>query len=251
MAKRDLPAGHRIMIERAMDRQEAMRHPGTAELEPSGGALDHKFDLNSMGTGGGESVLCLRMARANHACAPNASHFSLNPFNVKVLLADKPILAGEEICIGYTTFLDFESDSPNLSPGARRQLLQGKWGIVRPADCACRDVQLIEKAKEARSLDASIMDLASSRQFDRALMAVKRLVKLEQELSAALQTQARTQYDGFQVAVCRRSTLPQAMGYIRRAYELAVAVGGTEWRDAVRYKELVERPESHRNCLVA
>jgi len=66
---------------------------------PTNGTLTDKFALNSLSTGTGRSVLCLRLSRVNHSCNPNATHFSDETFNVKILFSERNISAGEEICI--------------------------------------------------------------------------------------------------------------------------------------------------------
>jgi len=82
IALRDIPAVYRIIVEGGVGKT----HPRVADLTPHNGSLAMKYDLNSLTCGKDddeESVLCLRIARANHSCAPNATHYYDN--SVKVI----------------------------------------------------------------------------------------------------------------------------------------------------------------------
>jgi len=72
-ALRDIPAAYRIIVEAGVDKT----HPRVADLMPINGTLDAKYALNKLGCGAEDDVeelLCLRIARANHACKANAAH---------------------------------------------------------------------------------------------------------------------------------------------------------------------------------
>lgn len=104
VALRDIPAGFRIMVEAAQ--RSPFAHPKTSDLTPlslslsskevegrvrPATATEHelriKYYLNTIGCGDADPeyfVLCLRMARLNHACFPNADHFYDAERGVKV-----------------------------------------------------------------------------------------------------------------------------------------------------------------------
>jgi hypothetical protein len=73
IAKRSFPIKFRILVEGPCSEE----HPALQDLMPLNGNLQDKIQLNRLGCGDGDSLefaLCLRLARANHSCAPNAAH---------------------------------------------------------------------------------------------------------------------------------------------------------------------------------
>jgi hypothetical protein len=106
-AMREFKAFSRIMV----DVVRELNDPTIADLMPLEGSATDNFQLNALGCGElDKSVLCVRIARANHACDGNASHFYDETFDVKILFAERDIQQGEEICINYVAFTDY-SDS--------------------------------------------------------------------------------------------------------------------------------------------
>jgi hypothetical protein len=73
IAKRPIPIQFRILVEGSCSKD----HPALQDLMPLNGNTQDKILLNRLGCGTDDSVdfaICLRLARANHSCAPNASH---------------------------------------------------------------------------------------------------------------------------------------------------------------------------------
>jgi hypothetical protein len=73
IAKRPIPIQYRILVEGPCSED----HPALQDLMPLNGTLNEKIHLNGLGCGpedSVDSVLCLRLARANHSCAPDAAH---------------------------------------------------------------------------------------------------------------------------------------------------------------------------------
>jgi len=85
VALRDIPAVYRIIVEGGVEKT----HPRVVELLPHNGSLDAKYDLNRVGCGIDDkdhnelSILCLRISRVNHSCAPNATHLYDSSVNVR------------------------------------------------------------------------------------------------------------------------------------------------------------------------
>eukprot|EP00798_Chlamydomonas_sp_ICE-L_P013516 gene13516-19381_t len=233
------------MVERGLS--SPTDHPAVKDLEPLQGTLKEKWNLNMLGTEE-TAVLCVRMSRVNHSCTPNATHWMDEVNGVKILTADKDIQAGEEITITYTNYGD---PSSGLSASEHRHRLEAKWGIQCPEDCSCRDLGRAAMISEMSSLDAEIMRRGCMSDFSGALRAAKQLLKIyEKGHSLPLVSYQRTLYDAFQMAVTRRSTLPEAKDFIRRAYDAALSVGCPTSEETVKYKEFVEDPSRHRLYLV-
>ena len=103
-----LPALYRITVERGYT--SPFGHPRIADLMPEGGTLQQKFDLNKLGTcdsddasalSSSTSVICLRIARVNHACVGrcNASHFYDDTFNAgAVILLSERVSGSQRRC---------------------------------------------------------------------------------------------------------------------------------------------------------
>lgn len=64
--------------------------------------LEGKWRLNEFAVGCGESELCLRIARMNHACDPNAFTWRDEERGVRVVVTGRPIAAGEEVTFAYS-----------------------------------------------------------------------------------------------------------------------------------------------------
>lgn len=250
VAIHQLPKGFRILVEKGLRQPfDEVHKQSVAALEPKGGGLRQKLELNELGCGEEElPVLCIRLSRANHSCRDNASHWYDSKFQVKVLTAVREIQPGEEISISYTHFDNF---SNFLTPEKSRSILQQKWGIVCPSDCLCRNEVFLKKLGEATELDRSIFQLISQCRPnpDLALVKVERLLKMEEELDAQPMSRYRTLHDAFQVAVMQGKTLSKARAFARRAYEIAASVVHPTSHDAVNLKNLAEDPSSHPNYL--
>ncbi len=143
------PRGSRILVDRMLTRAEAEKDPRISDLEPSGGTTSKKFDLNCIGRKQNPSV-CLKIARVNHSCMPNAAYILDEKLKVGILFAEKDIKAGEEITISY---ISFKNLSLKLSAEKFRQELKKKWAIDCPADCDCRDTKKWQHFVKARSID--------------------------------------------------------------------------------------------------
>ena len=94
VAKKLIPTRSRIMV----DRPKHIGFPAVRDLEPTGGLLYEKERLNSFMVDT-ESLLCLRVARINHACIPNSAQVFDADMGVMIVVANRDIQPGEEISI--------------------------------------------------------------------------------------------------------------------------------------------------------
>jgi hypothetical protein len=140
--------GSRIMVDPILTRSDAEKHPGFEKLEPSNESNSQKFDLNCIA--GSKTSLCLRIARVNHSCSPNAAYILDKKLKVGILFAERDIKAGEEITISYVSFKNF---SQKLSAKKIRMKLKKKWNIDCPADCDCRNAAKWDQFVKARDMD--------------------------------------------------------------------------------------------------
>ncbi len=247
VALRPFKAKDRIMVEVPCD----LDHPGIDDLMPHDrGSVDDKVALNSLGCGPTHSrtVLCLRMARCNHACNFNASHFYDEATGAKILFAEHDIEIGEEICIAYVTV--WCPDRP-LSPVQTRAVLKAKWHITCPDDCCCRDAAWCRGRKELMAMDGDIKRFGSMGDCRRAFSIAKQLLKAHETTpgSSWLDRQ-RAMYDCFQMGIAQRSTLKSAIPFIRSVHSLTVELFTAMSSDAMNYQRLQENPKSHRNYLL-
>lgn len=244
VALRDLPSLSRIMIEHAYF--SPSDHPAIADLMPASGTLKQKFELNSLSCGPDvdQSVVCLRLSRANHSCRANAGHIYDSKHGVKVLFAERGIKAGEEICIAYVAFNDFSLSKERAQADA---LFLRKWGIICPEDCACKELVLLELVEEGRRLDRDIMARASN---PGNINLVKRLLQIHDEVRTSWISKNRTLYDGFQVAISRRRTLQQGMEWIKKSHEINVAMTCESSDESEKSKQYLKNPRLHMGYLL-
>ena len=186
IAKRMFPAKSRIMVDAVCPRT----HPGVKDLQPINGTTREKFDLNCLGTDN-DLVLCLRIARANHSCDPNACHHYDETFNVKILFAERDIQIGEEICISYVS--PFSVVAHYDAKGARRELV-GKWGIICNKDCICYDNAIAKKSDTLKVLDKEIANLVLASNPSAALKLVKEALDIHDEIHSSWIEKIRTLY---------------------------------------------------------
>ena len=84
-------------------------YSGINDLEPKGGSLQDKFNLNEWPSAwpcrdNGKSYVGLRISRVNHNCRPNAARIYDEVARVEILYALQDIPPGEEICYSYYIF---------------------------------------------------------------------------------------------------------------------------------------------------
>jgi endogenous inhibitor of DNA gyrase (YacG/DUF329 family) len=245
VALRDIPPYFPIIVERGLDGKDD--HPGVNDLCPDGGSLQEKWDLNRMGTLVSKSVLGLRIARANHSCHPNASHYYDEINGLKILVSDRNIAAGDEICICYTNFGDVSAD---ISGSDNREALERVWQIRCPQSCHCYSIENEQQIEIAKELDAAIMAYGRSGQIDLALEAGKNLLEYHVSHCTGHASLTRTYYDLFQICITQEITLEKGLEYLHQAYELCMQCTGTTSDSSLKYQTLLADPSQHNAFLI-
>jgi hypothetical protein len=187
------------------------------------------------------------MSRVNHSCDENADHqyIRIAGKGYKVLMAVKDIAAGEEITIAYVSWKETASDA--LDSARCSLLLKGKWGIQCPQDCVCRSPVETALVSKARLVDAQLFELGSARRIEEGMAAGRTLLKLHAELRSCPASVSRNMYDLFQIGALKKATQREASMYIRKCYDICVAIGTEKSDQSKAYKKWVDRPETHRN----
>jgi len=204
---------------------------GIKDLEPKGGSLEAKFELNSFqgDDQDGEDRLGLRTARVNHSCRPNAGIGYDEVARVRVLLAQKDIQPGEEIYIIYSELANLEKNfqidvSPREIPkyhtavrqkygltdadhpdelefGMIQWSLEYSWGIKCPPDCFCKNPRVKKLVMEGRRCSKEMLKLGSKGRIEDALKAGDRLLEIEKELNFSWNLRAIINWDMYEMAV--------------------------------------------------
>ena len=224
---------------------------GVANLEPLCEPVMAKWQLNSMGCSDDcetQSVLCVRMARANHSCKPNAEHNHVPQFRVKTLVAISEICVGEEITISYAAHDDMAGDATGEFC---RMMLKIQWDITCPPACVCSDVKRAAMIKEGRELDKIIFKRTSQGDSKGAFLAAKNLLRIHNELSPSSfgNGRMRASYDAFQAGIMRRESVKEASDILRASLESAIAHEGPFSDKVVSFAAYVKAPNTHRNYL--
>jgi hypothetical protein len=211
VALRDFVRGDRILVEPTvglLDVQSFLPAQKTAlmALTPADGTVADKFANNSIGDQHveGDAFLGMRTCRANHACAFNAC--AVTDEGRIILLAERGIRPGEEICISYV-------DRSTQPPAVVASMLKERWGITCPSTCLCHDELFQEFVQKDRLMDQEILDLGSNGQEAQALRVAKELLNLRLARPAAHIHIVRTAYDAFTLALSQSSTMHQASAF--------------------------------------
>lgn len=246
VALRPIPIHFPIIVERGLENENL--HMGIHDLLPDGGSLAEKWELNRMGTLVGKSVLALRIVRANHHCAPNASHYYDEINGLKILIANRDIAVGEEICISYTNFGDVSET--DMSAEEHREVLSRKWHIQCPPDCFCYNQDFITALEEAKVLDFAVMDFGRNRQTELAISAGEDLLKYHRLYNSGYASMARTYYDLFQICITKRKFLAIGLQYLYQAYVLSTQCTGQRSDSSVKYASLLDDVSQHNAFLL-
>ena len=202
-------------------------------------SLLQKVELNMMSQGdNGGSCLLINMSRVNHDCIGNSDHYFVKNHGLMLLIATNTISKDEEITFSYS----------NKCP---HEMLKEKWGI----DCHCDNVpKLLEMSK----LDDQILELASMAKEDEAISCALKLLKYYEEFGYGPICFTRTYYDLFSLNVCKKRTLNDAVGWIKKAYdEECLLFSGCKDKklqnlgSLLTYKRILEDPKTHHYYLRA
>lgn len=245
IALRAIPAHFPIIVERGLETKDD--HRGVGDLLPHDASLEEKWELNRMGTLIGKSVLALRIARANHSCNPNASHYYDENNGLKILVANRDITEGEEICISYTNYGDITGD---VTVEDHREVLHRKWGITCPSSCFCADPEIMKSIEQAKVLDFAIMDFGRNGNIATAIEVGNDLLEYHRQHSSGHASLTRTYYDLFQICITQRHSLPEGLRFLREAYNLSRQSTGAYSDSTLKYASLLDDPSRHNAFLL-
>ena len=171
VAIKNIAAGRRIMVEHAYT--DAGAHPAIKDLSPAKAGLREKFDWNCTGSPyTSQRYVSLRRSRVNHACQANAVSAFCGATIVSIVLSEREIQTGEEICFNYHPDpillephnVDISSNAM-IEQGVKRYLLQA-WGITCPADCFCKSKRANDLIRKAIVLNRNIDDIIKTASFE-------------------------------------------------------------------------------------
>jgi hypothetical protein len=275
VALRPIPRGARIIVERAMPRMEVdafcnrssnaelvteeespVRQEVIAALEqltPLDGTFDEKLDNNTLGTPDDGAVMCVRVARINHSCEPNAYHVYDPAAKCKVVLCQFPVRAGQEISISYVNAFDPSRRTEGVHEYLA--LLRAHWGIACPQDCVCADEEVLASVESARYLDSSIEQLCALGKLAPALGYCETLLDLyEDEDYHRVVTdniRIRTLIDACTMAVMRADTAEKAQKFATLAHALLASTMGPKGAKTLEWERYAADVTTHKNYLVA
>jgi len=237
---------HDLLIEAWL---EGCNEPGVIEafdaLCPNEGSRLEKYNANAVeiSEDGSQSGICLNFSRINHDCVGNSSHTYIKEQDLMVLVANTDLPAGSEVTFSYVSNTKTQKE--------RVQRLCETYNFVCTC-AACENPIISAQIDEMAELDERIFEYGAAGEIEEALQAGKSLLSLYGELKVSSHLYARTYYDMFQIAICKRSTLEEGLEFIRKAVEADEAYFGpacdcAEVNKKVKY---AANPESHRNYLV-
>eukprot|EP00919_Chromeraceae_sp_WS-2016_P015014 GHVR01035327.1.p1 GENE.GHVR01035327.1~~GHVR01035327.1.p1 ORF type:complete len:335 (+),score=52.86 GHVR01035327.1:42-1046(+) len=244
----------KIMMERPLMRSvgDSLTSSGkhaVNKLLPIGGSIREKYSLNAMSLSfdSSESGLCVTMSRVNHDCKGNCDHYYSYRLGVKILVARRAIMEGEELNFTYcgdTGVRDTHS--------IRKKKLQRKFGFT--CDCyVCRDVgrEMRKEFDRMVELDNAISEYASSGNIRTALMTGKILLGLYEKHEESSIMFRRTYYDLYQSAITQEATVGAAKMFIREAYaNIRDFIGDDDDDNVESMRKYAQNPTSHRNYLL-
>lgn len=242
-AKRDFTKLERIMVDGVRREDDAVIN----DLHPIGDSINQKIYLNQLACGQpNQYVLCARMSRVNHSCNPNAFHIYDVNFKVKILVSERDIHVGDEICISYP---NWDDPSSNVSPQDARLGLQMKWGIECDPNCRCYDSNVLHYVAQARNLDDQIFEKTRTADIKGAMDAADNLITLHEAQGTKLMSMMRTYYDRFQLSIMTKKTLHKAAYDIGQCYTIKLSIYHPESEEVLEVKQLVRDHSKHRNYL--
>lgn len=247
-------------------------------MEPKEGSLDEKFLLNSFsghpGRDGGKDILGLRSARVNHSCRPNAAVSYDETARVKILVAQKDIHSGEEVCVIYTHFYNLESISPTIGSKKEIQLLQSllcsefkmeevdpteiefemikkclkdTWGIVCPPDCICKNAETRKLVVNGKRLYQEMIRSAAIGRVEDGIKAGEKLLEIHQELNFSWAQIASVHIYLFQIAITESCREDFARYHLEASLKMRRIAAPFSEHTAM-CEELIKHPEVYQNC---
>ena len=244
IAKLSIPNLRRIMV----DPVRTIRERVVRDLEPIGGTTLEKERLNSFGAGAeGQSVLCVRVARMNHDCNSNACHTFEEGSGVMVVVANRDIEPGEEICINYT---NFNGRLGGHNPESARNLLFDKWKIRCTDSCGCREEARVAMLRQARQLDSEICEMLKTRNPMGCIPKIDLLIDLLDRTGATWTWRQHTLWTGFRLSIMQEDTIHRAKDYGRLALRLQESIFHFDSERTREMRRYIQDPTKHKCYLL-
>ena len=218
-------------------------------LVPHDGRFQQKWDRNAMSctnedaVSGGETGLFLTLSRINHDCLGSADHQFISHRGIKILVASRPIKAGEEVTISYTG---------GYKPKAARVTTLLSYPYLFQCRCSiCTNEELEQKLTRVKELDEAILSLGGMGKIEVAMRKGRALISIYEQMGMSSWLYQRTYYDLFQVAITKKKFHREALHFIRKAHEAILAYTKDENHpEAIWFLELLASPQSHRNYRI-
>jgi hypothetical protein len=243
---RDFQRGEKILVERSavvdgIYAENPSLMTAIMALSPSGASLSVKLNINSVEINpgpreGSSSGVFLTFSCVNHDCIGNSMHHFDKLLGLEVLVANAFLPAETEVTFSYVSNSDTRERAFRLS--------------LRGFECCCRachEPELGSKLDQMLELDAQILTLGRESKTEQAIRAVAALLELYDELRSSDMSYSRTHYDMFQICILKLKTVKEGMAHIQKAFDHALIFYGDHAEIVRKYKELVERPQIHRN----
>jgi len=237
------------------------------DLEPKGGSLEAKFNLNAfgcyVGSDGGGS-LSLRISRVNHACRANAAISYDDVACVNILFSLRDIQPNEEISVSYSHFCNFldstvrkgdldEEVHPSIGENPEQlecaefdimeDRLESQYGITCPSNCDCKNPRLRKLCMEGKKLYRKMLTLASKSRFEEALKVGERLLEMDRELDPSWIQRAGISFQMFEFAMVKAETRNRARRYLQMSYDCSQIFFPFSGRTRFAQKMLSHHPE--------
>jgi hypothetical protein len=119
----------------------------------------------------------------NHSCDPNVQIWDVEGTDgIIVLVSERPIKTGEEICMTYqTSWADLSEDTlkfHSTQHAIAGHRLKMRWGIFCPPECICHDNFSVTLAMELSRLSKVSATAGSKGDFKASLVAAKEKLQL-------------------------------------------------------------------------
>jgi len=254
-ALRNFSKNDKIMVERPIfvapndGRRFDPRSPVPASAQravdamlPHGGSLEEKMIVNAIDVSDTEAGLFLVMAIANHDCIGNADHMYLEDYGIRILVASRNILKGEEIRHYYT--------DPLTPRKQRRSKLRRLYGIK--CNCVvCSSPTLEKLVCEVHELNQTMELSVEIGETELAIEKGKELLSIYNDMGVvSTKIQMWVHFDMFRAAIMRKATVNDGVEYLRNAHRCYVEYTGDNQNSEVkRMEELIESPQKHRDYL--
>jgi len=108
----------------------------------------------------------------------------------------------------------------------------------------------VAAVKQALAVNVEFFKFCSSGNSRRALKAISQLFELEKTFHIPFLRKKTTLYDGFEMVIGTKATLPKATGYIREVCEIFASITHPKDSKSVEYEKYRKSPISHENYLM-